>query len=364
MNKIIDIFNLEKWWVKKITLIVAAFVLAGCQSQAIPSTVTATSTSTEIPATPTLTPTNTPEPTATATELVLPDNAVRIVSGGYVYVENNKVMQVAKDGVTKEVKDISTDVTFKNMEDAGDIFKVLYAEAISHFDRLDFFPVGLYDVIYTQRVDASRWQKLIQSESCKSEAISVVGIPRAFVKVKNPVNYPGYPELGVAFMEVNGYFGLVPVVIGAFDESGSFSNTLNNMRNLKPQDYHNDRSGPDNSLNPIMTGQYDWKDLQKVLENNILDYYTLISTHPDESDNLKYGHATFDPITPEMEELRDKLIKLQAKKMGAAGYGIRSTQALPLPNPGVLLDMVDNQPDGFFFIVPLPGPPALIHTDL
>ena len=88
MNKITDIFNLEKWWGKGITLIVAALVLAGCQSQAIPSTATATSTSTEIPATATLTPTNTPEPTATATELVLPDNAVRIVGGGYVYVEN------------------------------------------------------------------------------------------------------------------------------------------------------------------------------------------------------------------------------------------------------------------------------------
>ena len=74
MNKITDIFKLEKWWVKRITLIVTALVLAGCQSQAIPSTATATSTSTEIP--------------ATATELVLPDNAVRIVGGGYVYVEN------------------------------------------------------------------------------------------------------------------------------------------------------------------------------------------------------------------------------------------------------------------------------------
>ncbi|NOT03989.1 MAG: hypothetical protein HOP27_05250 [Anaerolineales bacterium] len=363
MNKITDIFKLEKWWVKRITLIVTTLVLAGCQSQAIPSTATATATSTEIPATATLTPTNTPEPTATATELVLPDNAVRIVGGGYAYVENDKVLQVGKDGVTKEIKDISTDVVFENMGDAGDIFEVLLAEAISKYDRLDFFPPGLYDTIYTGKVDGADLQKLVQKESCDSEGIGVVGIPRAFAKIENFLNYPGYPELGIAFMQINGHPGLVPMVIGAFDEAGKFSTTLNNMRNFNPDGVHFAFDAPNESLDPIFTAKLDWEGLQKVLKDDILYFYSLISVSPDEVENLDYGHAPQDPLTPAMEGLRDKLIHFQAKIMGAAGYAIRTTHKLPLPNPGILLDMVDDQKQKFF-IVPLPGPPALIHADL
>lgn len=362
MDKIIDIFNLEKWWGKGITLIVAAFVLAGCQSQAIPSTAAATSTSTEIPATATLTPTNTPEPTTTATELVLPDNAVRIVGGGYVYVENDKVMQVGEDGVTKEIKNISTDVVFRNMTEAGSILKALNADAISKFNRLDFFPKGLYDPIYIGKVDGSYWQKLVQKESCKSEAIDVVGIPRAFAKVGNPVNYPGYSVLGVAFMEVNGYPGLIPVVMGAFDKAGKFSPTINNMRNFNPDGYHLGVGAPNESLDPIYTNTYDWSGLQKVLKDNLFVFYSLISVSPIEVENLDYNHATHDPLAPEMEGLRDKLLHLQAKIMGAAGYKIRTTHELPLPNAGVMLDMVDGS-DKNFFVAPLPAPHHLIHTD-
>ena len=52
MNKITDIFRLEKWRVVRITLIAVVLILAGCQSQAVPSTATPT----EIPATATLMP--------------------------------------------------------------------------------------------------------------------------------------------------------------------------------------------------------------------------------------------------------------------------------------------------------------------
>lgn len=362
MNKTTDIFKLEKWWGKGITLIVAALVLAGCQSQAIPSTATATSTSTEIPVTATLTPTNTPEPTATATELVLPDNAVRIVGGGYAYVENDKVLQVGKDGVTKEIKDISTDVVFENMGDAGDIFEVLLAEAISKYDRLDFFPPGLYDPIYTGKVDGAYLQKLVQKESCQSEAIDVIGIPRAFAKVKNFVNYPGYPELGIAFMQINGHPGLVPMVIGAFDEAGQFFTTLNTMINFNHDSLNLAFDALDTSLDPIFTRNLDWEGLRKVLKDDILYFYSLISVSPDETGALDYNHAPQDPLTPSMEGLRDKLLHFQAKIMGAAGYAIRTTHELPLPNAGILLDMVDGSDDRFF-IAPLPGPPYLIHVD-
>jgi hypothetical protein len=60
MNISTEIFNLEKWRGIKITLIAVALILAGCQSQAIPSTTTATPT--EIPATATLLPSPTIQP--------------------------------------------------------------------------------------------------------------------------------------------------------------------------------------------------------------------------------------------------------------------------------------------------------------
>ncbi len=354
MNTGTDIFILEKWWGKGITLIVTALVLAGCQSQAIPSTATATSTSTEIPATATLIPTNTPEPTATSTELVVPDNAVEIVGGGYVYVENGKVMQVGKDGVTKEIKDISSDVTFKNMEDAGDIFKVLYAEAISKFKRIDFFPDGPYDSVYAYIIDTCYLIPMDGVGTRKSESIVVAGKVLFFAQVDNPVKSSDMPRLAVAFMEVNDYPGLVPVVVGAFDKENHFSSIINGQRNYRTREFQGLSGGTNMSLPPTFAIHYAWDEIRSLLRDNILVFRTPFSVPPEELDNLVYLRDKNDPITPNMEVLRDELILFQAKHMGAAGAEIRRTQKPPLPKTGILLDMVDGHPDKNFFVVLVP----------
>ena len=347
----------------KITLIAVVLVLAGCQSQAIPSTATATSTSTEIPATATLTATNTPEPTATATELVLPDNAVRIVGGGYVYVENDKVMQVGKDGVTKEIKDISTDVVFQTMEDAGNIFEALNAEAINKFGRLDFFPNGPYAPLYAGMVDSSRLKPLDSTGSGLSQILDIVAIPRYFARINSPVKSSHFQDLTVAFTQVNGYPGLVPVPVGAYDTNGFFVSKINGVRNYKPSEYLGEVPGAKRTLPPTFAAQFTWLEVQNLLKDNIMVFMTPFSVPSSEAENLKYYSAPDDALDPEMELFRDALILNQAQTVGALGYDFTTTHEILYPNAGVLLDQVDGLSNDSFYVVSTPGTLALIHTD-
>ncbi len=359
MNKFTDTFKLEKWRVKRITLIVVVLILAGCQSQALPSTATPT----EIPATATHTPTKTPEPTATATELVVPDNAVEIVGGGYAYVENGKLMLLGADGVTKEVKDPSFDVVFNTMDDATRIFELLNPEA-TKVTAEDFFLGGYpsYDS-YRWSVNLSSWLFPLGKEKTAT-GIEIAGISKCFGRVKNPVNFPGYPDLGVAFLAVNGYGGLLPLPMGAFSDTAKYYSMMAAARNFLPRDYASNTSR--SSLDPIFFSKHDWNADKSELNGQIFYFDTIYAVPTGSGPTYKDDvHPTNEADMPEaLRPLRDELFRFQASGMGRLGNDYTVFLEGKKSTTGELLEAADDQVDGMFFVLPLRElrPASIIRT--
>ncbi len=360
MNRSIGIFNLGKSWGMKITLIIAALVLAGCQSQTVPSTATAISTRTEISATATLVPTNTPEPTATATELVVPDNAVEIVGGGYAYVENGKLMLLGADGLAKEVKDPSYDVVFNTMDDAKSILKELNPEAIN-VTREDFFPGGYpTEPVYKFAVDSSGWRTL--SDESQTNVIGIAGIARAFVRVKNPVDFPIYPDIGVTLFAVNGYDDLLPMPTVAFNAGGESFNLVVSVVGSTPQQFSRgaNRSFTSNTL----LSELSWAETQNLLRSGIMYFSTPYSVLPENlaTPLVGYDYQHIIPyLDPNSLELVELLIDFQALHVGATGYEYQNSLEGNSSKTGELLKAVAKS-EGNFFINPLPTPMDLILT--
>lgn len=339
-----------------------ALTLAGCRSAAIQST--AIPTPTEIPATSTIVPASTIVPTATIApkpDYITESNSVQ-VEDKIIFVKDDNLMSY--DQKTGEIKEADiSNITFNTMQDASKIAFNLYSE-FANQTRDEYFPGGYpNELVYGWSVDKSAWTR--SRDESGVQGATIVGIPRAFARVKNPVDFPGYPVLGVAFLTVNGYQYPLPVPIGAFDKMDEYSTMLSMAFNFAPQEYSQSVPGKPASFSGRTTfAEINWLDTQKLLSGNIMVFETVYSVPPDSASTFatKPRSDMDEYIPPGTLTLLDLLIRFQGQQMGGLGFEYAQTSG-PNQTTGAMLDAADDQADGSFFTVPLLDFFSIIITD-
>jgi hypothetical protein len=266
-------------------LMAIVLFIAGCTSKSVQPVVVATTTP-EATATATIEPTPTLEPTPTIVpkpDYINDDNSVE-TDDGTVFVKDGKYMLYDQNtGEIREIKDISTDVTFATTEDASNVVLAMHAAEFANQEQLkkDMSPGAL--------AKDGAWQKQFSNGNLggsgniyEGSGVNFHGLVIEFVTVKSPSRSEKYPAVGVAMTAVFGDPRPVPVVLGIFDTQGSFVFLSDIITTIATDNFPNTRT-----YDVLGSGSPSWGDLQQMLKGRPISCNPLLTR--DRSNQTQYN---------------------------------------------------------------------------
>jgi hypothetical protein len=291
-----------------VSLITAPLVLAACSSNPIPlATATATPEATTI-----YTATLTPTPTAVEITPTLVEGAV-VTDKGSVFVENGTYMLIDKKGIKKEIKDISTEITFNSVKDASNTVFAMHAAEFANQEALHTILSVPKNSNYLQYINSVVYSGSVD----EGTYVSTVGLPAEYIKVKSPLGEAAkFPEVGMAMLEVYGDERPVPMILGIFDTQGNFAPFYDTISENEAETY------------PVTKKEIDapqlmhWDAFQKLIGDNIVSTSFLYEIMPTTSAKFTEPEGDNNPanhLSIAAKQERKRLLQLNLKQ-GEAGY--------------------------------------------
>jgi hypothetical protein len=209
-------------------LMVVVLFAAGCTSKPVQPAVVATTTP-EATATATIEPNPTLEPTPTIApkpDYINDDNSVQ-TDDGTVFVKDGKYMLYdPKTGEIREIRDISTEVTFNTTSDASRVVLAMHTAEYENQDELykQLSPNGiLSDFTYKMQLD----KVTAAGNMDEGSRIGFGAKVAEYVKIKSPIDSIDFPEVVVAMLMQYGNKRPVPYAIGINNQEGGFTSFYN-----------------------------------------------------------------------------------------------------------------------------------------
>jgi hypothetical protein len=219
-----------------------------------------------------------------------------------------------KTGEIREIKDISTEVTFNTIKNASDVVLVAHADEFAKQTKNDFYVDGspnknyLYDMIINSAAFTGNDQGYI---------VPVSAIHDVSVKVKNPTRSKNYPELGVFMLRQLDNPNPLPCVAGLIDSQGVFWSLSKQLLPRIPEMYPGVNVNDKVSIPDSMA----WDGYQQLVGNNLILADPLVAIYPSLIDPVTgEGYTEVDdwtekapPLTSNVQAERNELQKINSK---------------------------------------------------